>query len=449
MSLSHDIAEQAAAVGWEALPPAAQHAARLCLADALAVMLAATRREPATTAFADQARSYGTGDATLLAGGTAPAPAAALANGALSHALDFEDTFDTAGLHVNAAAVPVVLALGEVAHADLGHVLTALALGGDLACRLGLSLAEDPATRGWYHPPMIGAIGATLAGAKVMGLSPERTATALSLTLVQFSLTDALKRSPASDLRAVRDAFAARAATEAVMLAARGVTGTADALGEVGGIGHLLSGSAPDPTAFADFGARFHTADLTLKLWPCCRGTHGAIALALALADQGISATDIAEGAFTLEPPDDMLFEPRADRLRPATAIAAKFSIPFCFAHSLLYGAPSISSFDEPAREDPATLDCAARTTLAQCGVGLGESARLTLRDGGVLERELPPAPRLIAGETTFDALASKFDDCLGESPARHVLRSLETAPPTLSIRALMARIAPPQPNHR
>ena len=148
MTVTLDIAARSRAVSWDALAPSAQHAARLCLADGLAVMLGALRLEPAVQPFQTQARLYGPGPAPLLAGGTAPAPAAALANGALAHALDFEDTFDRAGLHVNAAVIPTVLALGP--DKPLAEVLRAMILGADLACRIGLSLTRDPATRGRF-----------------------------------------------------------------------------------------------------------------------------------------------------------------------------------------------------------------------------------------------------------------------------------------------------------
>lgn len=447
MSLARDIALRAGACGWEKLPSDARHAARLCLADGLAVMLGALRHEPAVAAFAAQARLYGPGPARLLAGGTAPVPAAALANGALSHALDFEDTFDPAGLHPNAAVIPTVLALAEAEGRTLGEVLTAMALGADLACRIGLSLKTDPGQRGWYHPPMIGATGAALAGARLLGLTPDQTVAALSLVQVQFALTDALKRSPSSDLRAIRDGFAARAATEAVLLARAGVTGTPDPLGEEGGLVHLLTGAAPDPGAFASFGEVFLTPGLSLKLWPCCRGTHSAIALALALRGEGIMADDLEAVAFTVEPPDDMLFVPRGDRIRPGTAIAAKFSIPFCFAQALLHGAPGLESFSEAARLDATTLALATRVTLDTCGKGSGRSARLSFADGTTRDCRLLSPPSLRAGNARFAELTTKLRDCLGPSPAFDTLHSLETADPSQLISSLMASCETAQPN--
>ena len=446
MSLTRDIAARAGAVGWADLPPMVQHAARVCLADGLAIMLGALRHEPAVLPFADHARAYGPGPARLLAGGRAPAPAAAMANGALSHALDFEDTFDAAGLHVNASVIPTVLALAEAGGATpitLAEVLTAMALGADLACRIGLSLPRDPAERGWYHPPMIGALGAALAGARLLGLDTDQTTSALSLTLVQFSLTDALKRAPASGLRALRDGFAARAATEAVLLARAGVIGTPDPIAERGGLVSLLTGAAPAERLFADFGSSFLTPKLTLKLWPCCRGTHGAIALALALRDQGIAARDITAAAFTVAPPDDMLFEPRGDRIRPGSAIAAKFSVPYCFARTMIHGAPGLPAFDSAARAEARTLAMAEAVTMAACAPNAVPSARLTYADGRATDVPLPAPPVLCAGTTELAELRAKMEDCLGPGPALDTALGLETAAPDIPIPSLIARLCP------
>ena len=438
--MTWDIAARANACQWEDMPENARHAARICLADGLAVMLGALRYEPGVQPFQTQARSYGTGPSSILSGGKAAAPAAAFANGALSHALDFEDTFDPVGLHVNAAIIPTVLALAEAAERTFCELLTAMALGADLACRIGLSLTTDPAKRGWYFPPMIGAIGAALAGAKLLRLNEDQIVSALSLTQVQFALTDALKRSPDSDLRAVRDGFAARAATEAVLLAQSGVVGTNDPLSEDGGLVRLLTGAAPDTSHFTDFATTFLTPELSLKLWPCCRGTHPAIALALDLRAEGISAKDINLIAFAVEPPDDMLFEPRIHRIRPANAISAKFSIPYCFAHAMLHGAPSLQSFADNARQHPDTLALAEKVMLRSVGTAK-PTAWLEMCDGRTSKRPLPPAPVLKSGEATFASLTQKMRDCVGTSPVLDALLSLETADLSLPVTSLMDSI--------
>lgn len=433
---SRELVARALGVGWEDLPDDARHAARLSLADGLSVMMAAVLLEPACAPFADHVR--GAGPARLLAGGRAVVAGAALANGALAHALDFEDTFDAAGLHPNAAAIPALLALAEAEDASLGDLLTALAVAADFACRLGLALTVDPAGRGWYHPPMIGALGAALGAAHLLRLPPEAAVAALSLTQAQFALTDGLKASPASHLRAVRDGFAARAAVEAALLARAGVVGNAEPLEE---FARHLAGGPLRPEAFEGLGHAFHGPEVTLKLWPSCRGTHGAIALALVLRDEGVATEEIASVAVSVSAPDDMLFHPLADRQRPATAVGAKFSIPFCFASALCHGAPGLKTFADAARGDEVVLALAARVTMAGM-VAQGEArAELVFSDGKRVERPLPPPPRLPAGTTPFADVEAKFAACLaeaGQADRRAGLMALESLPAATRVRGLL-----------
>lgn len=423
MNWTADLVRQAYAAGGDGVSDAAQGAARVSLWDGLAVMAAAPALEPATRPFHDLALAAGPGPCTLLAGGKSGPAAAALANGALSHALDFEDTFDAAGLHPNAVAIPALLALAESADLRFGRLLDALALACDAACRIGMALPDDPAARGWYHPPMIAAAGAAVGAAWMLGLPQEAAIAAISLSLVQFSLTDALKRSPLSDLRCVRDGFAARAVVDGTLLAQGGVTGTIDPLGQDGLIG-TLTGKAPLPATGPATGPNIGPSPapfdlwgqhVTLKVWPSCRGTHPAIATALFLRDQGIAPDDIESVTFQVNPPDDMLFTPQADRQRPRNPIMAKFSIPFTFAHSFHHGAISLHSFSEAAIKDEQTLALSQKVSLESCSRDLAPSLRLTFNKGPGQKIEyhrLMPAPVHLAGERIPDEIRNKVEDC-------------------------------------
>jgi 2-methylcitrate dehydratase PrpD len=80
-----------------AIPESTLAATRLALLDALGVMLAASTLSTEAEPFRKLALAGGTGRSTLLGRSeSVPAPTAALANGALAHALDFEDAFDAA-----------------------------------------------------------------------------------------------------------------------------------------------------------------------------------------------------------------------------------------------------------------------------------------------------------------------------------------------------------------
>lgn len=436
---ARSLAERALAVDWDGLPDEARHAARLSLADGLAVMTAATALEPACAPFADHVRAPD--GARLFSGGRAGAAGAAFANGALAHAIDFEDTFDPAGLHPHAAAIPALLALGETEGARIGECLAALAVAADFACRIGLCLPQDPAGRGWYHPPMIGAIGAALGAAHLLQLDAGQTVAALSLVQVQFALTGALKTSPASHLRAVRDGFAARAAVEAALLARAGVIANREPVDE---LVTMLAGERPRAEAFEGYGTAFLGPEVSLKAWPCCRGTHGAIALGLSLRDQGVVPGEIARAAFTVAPPDDMLFTPLADRQRPTTAIGAKFSIPFAFASAVVHGPPGLAAFGDAARRDETVRALAGRVYMAQCGAGAQASAVVEMTDARTLTLRLPDPPRLRAGSTRFATVDGKFADCLASAGRRERLAdllALETLPREVPVAEVARRL--------
>src|SRR5690606_11754415 len=119
---------------------------------------------------------------------------AALANGAMAHALDFEDTFDPTAGHPNASLVPAVLALAQTSGPVSGkELITPAAGGGELACRIGLSLRVPVEAGGWYPPPIIGAMGAAAAAARLRRLSPRQVADCPSLMLCQVSCAGEIK----------------------------------------------------------------------------------------------------------------------------------------------------------------------------------------------------------------------------------------------------------------
>ena len=77
----------------------------------------------------------------LLRGRRLPAPQAALLNASMGHALDFDDTHDSAGsihpgISVLAAGLAVADTLGAI---DGKHFIRAVALGLDVSCRIAVT----------------------------------------------------------------------------------------------------------------------------------------------------------------------------------------------------------------------------------------------------------------------------------------------------------------------
>jgi 2-methylcitrate dehydratase PrpD len=419
-TLSLSLGEHVATCRFDDLPAAAVEAAKASLLDALGVSFAASGLGEGVQPFIDLAlESGGRGEATVLGvGEKAPMLMAALANGALAHALDFEDAHDEALLHPNAQIIPALLGIAEAKGASGRDFLTALAVGCDLVCRLKLAARTDPADLGWYPPALLGGIGSAAAAAKLLGASAEQVVDALSLALGPAASSAEVKFSPRSHVRAVRDAFAAHAGLLAARLAVGGVKGFDRPIEGQAGLYALYAGGEFDEGALtADLGRRFEGANVSFKPWPACRGTHAFIEMALALKQaHGFAAADIAELTLTGGPIQQMLIEPRAQRLTPKTAIDAKFSTPFTTALTLARGEPGLASYDPEQLVDPEVLDLAARTGC-QTQPDAGRPAswgrlEITLKDGAALSAEVDYALGHPTKPLGWPRLAAKFEAC-------------------------------------
>ena len=121
LSLTAQFVEQILAVEYRLLPDEAIDMARQVTLDGLAVMLAGATEPLGVGRIATEyvREMGGAPQASVIAGGFKTSMLnAAYANGTMAHALDYEDTFDPALMHPNAAVAPAALAIAE----SLGNV---------------------------------------------------------------------------------------------------------------------------------------------------------------------------------------------------------------------------------------------------------------------------------------------------------------------------------------
>lgn len=403
------------------IPAAACHAAERSLLDAVGVMLAATTLGEDCGPFADLAQSS-PGPSTVLGRKCKAQPLqAVLANGALAHALDYEDALDGAPVHPNAAVVPVAMALAEADRTISGEsFIAAVAVGCDLVCRLGLALERNPDEFGWYPPPILSTFGAAATAARLLKLDQTATAHALALALSQATFSSEFKTYPDSSLRAVRDGFAAHAGMLAAMLAQRGVRGHLTAFEGKAGFFALFAGGEWNANAVAEgLGEKFRGEDVSYKPWPSCRGTHAFIEAALHLRPSIGRLSDIVAIEACGPPLLTMLMEPVAQKQGPSTAIDAKFSLPFCLGAALATGGIAIPTFFEDGRRDAETLALAKLVRFKEnSALGLKDAASgdlaIQLKDGRALSHSIAQARGSPASPLSDNALTAKFLDCAG-----------------------------------
>lgn len=447
IGVSRRLAEFVVQTRFEDLSPCAVEMTKRVILDALGVSLAASGLDPLCKPFVEQALSLqGRAESSLIGlAGKVPAELAALANGALAHALDFEDTHEPSQTHPNAAAIPAALAVTEaLGNVDGKSFITAIAVGCEIATRL--SLAGDPQdaggrSKGFYPPPLFSTFGATAAVAHLLGLDATQVLDAFSLTLCRSSYSAELIDSPQSHLRAIREGFAAQTAVSACQLAARGVRGFELPFEGAAGFYHLYgSGRFDSSRLLAGLGESWQIEATSFKAWPSCRGTHLYLQAALELQQRhAFAMTDIDSISACITPFGKMLVEPAASKMRPMTAIDAKFSIPFTVATALVHGAVTLDSYSPQALQDSRVLDLAGRMTYRMepevarpRSEGGGDCLHITLRNGTVLSGGVECLYGSVQQPMSQAELLQKFVDCASHAPKRRTHTELASAAATL-----------------
>lgn len=268
----------------------------------------------------------GTAEAQLFGGGKTPARAAALVNGAASHALDFDDTHFAHIGHLSVAVFPAAFAMAERIGSSGAAMLEAALVGFEGAARIGAWLGREHYDHGFHQTATAGAFGAAMAAGRLLGLTSDQMAHALGITATRAS---GLKNQFGTMGKPMNAGFAAANGVEAALLAQAGLVSRVDALDGAQGFGETHRG-AGDKAAFDGLGDRWLTGQNSYKFHACCHGTH---AMLEALGKLSLPSRDsIARVEITTSP----RWARVCNIAVPQTGLEAKFSYRLCAALALL-----------------------------------------------------------------------------------------------------------------
>jgi 2-methylcitrate dehydratase PrpD len=258
------------------LPATSRRLAAFSLFDWMAVAIAGSG-EPLSGMIRAQALAEG-GTAMASAVGCEtrlPARAAALVNGTVSHALDYDDTHFAHIGHLSVGIYPAALAAAEEQGASAAAVRDAFLIGAEGACRLGMVLGRGHYQRGFHQTATAGAFGATLAACRIYGLDRSQTRAALSLVATRAS---GLKSQFGTMGKPFNAGLAASNGIEAASLARRGFTSCDDGIeGPQGFIETHADAPDPDSPWHDPPPGHFVFDAINYKLHACCHGTHAMI----------------------------------------------------------------------------------------------------------------------------------------------------------------------------
>jgi 2-methylcitrate dehydratase PrpD len=337
-------------------PDDVRRAAALHALDAIGCGLAARALGVADAARAAMDAEGGAGPSTAIGieAGLTPSDAA-LANGMLCHALDFDDTHAAAIAHVSAVVVPAALATAEAHERSGADLLDAIVVGGEVTIAIGLRAASGLYARGFHPTAVCGVFGAAAAAARLGGLNAEATTRALGLAAstaagLMAYLNDGAQTKP------FHAGWAAHAGVTAARLAAFGAEGPPSAL--EGRFGVLPALADVHDAGELVLGERWRVPELAIKPYPCCHFIHGCLA-----AGEQLLGADLDDDIVVAVPAEavPVVLEPAAHKAAPRTRYEAQFSLPWSLAALLRTGRLDLGTYAPDVLADPEIRALAAR----------------------------------------------------------------------------------------
>ncbi|WP_420584119.1 MmgE/PrpD family protein [Ruegeria sp.] len=336
--------------------------------------------EPVSKAVRDLVLSEeGATQAHLFGGGSAPLRGAALVNGTVSHALDYDDTHFAHIGHPSVAVLPAALALSEWDDRILVDFLEAALVGMEVSVRAGLWLGRAHYQAGFHQTATAGAFGAAVAAGRVLRFDADQMHMLLGLTATRAA---GLKAQFGTMGKPYNAGLAASAGVEAALLIARGFEANPNTLEGQYGFGATHSGEGDAQTALDGLGDEWLFETVSHKFHACCHGLHAALEAA---RDLDIAEPEVAEIKVKTHP----RWMSVCNQTSPTTGLGAKFSYRTVIAMQALgYDTALPDSYSEKVCTNPRLTSLRDRITVEADDALTETQAHLTLlrRDGARLE---------------------------------------------------------------
>ena len=343
MGATEKIARFVVDTSYDNIPPDAVEKAKRTALDCLGAALAGIG-EPVSQTITNYATKLGgPAQASVFGAGVKVSVSdAALANGCIAHALDYDDCGVKIG-HPSVLVLPAVLSLGEHLGASGQEILTAYILGLEVEGKLALHADFKLMQARLNHQTWYGSIGAAAACAKLLKLDVAKTRMTLGIAA---NFACGLAANHGSMAGAMAAGNACRNGVTAALMALEGVTANPNIIEAKNGFYDTLVGSGHyDAERMSDgLGKPFYieSPGIGLKKYPSCYHTHRALdGVFQLLKEHRLNDNDIAEV--------DVGTSERAMRVlaftEPATPYQAKFSMPYCIAAAVVDHQVTLETF--------------------------------------------------------------------------------------------------------
>ena len=354
------LAEYASKLHYDALPADVGDEAKYRVLDWLGSAMAGVRENPSRVITDLVKKAGGAPQSTVVRGGVkVPVAQAALANGTIGHAAEFDDGHTLAMTHPGAVAVPACLAVAEYAGASGKDLLAGVVAGFEVMIRLGM-VVNPSHYKVWHTTGTCGVFASAAAAGRVLKLDGERIRTALGIS---GTMAAGLQQTFGTHAKPLNAGHACQSGILAALLAQGGFGGPEDIL--TGRKGFIRATSSETDTAALTerLGDEFSILTAGYKTYASCGHTFAPLnALFLLMEKHDPDAQEI-------ESIDVVTYHVSVDltgKFKNENAEQAKFSLPYCLAAALLCGKVALAEFSSESLQNPRIARLAAKVNVRE-----------------------------------------------------------------------------------
>lgn len=350
---------------------------------------------------------------------------AALANGMMSHVLDFDDAHSGVRTHPSAPLIPALLSIAEYRGLSGSDLITAFVVGFEITIRVGFALGREYYDAGWHATSVLGRFGAAAGVGRLLNLNVRQLCNAFGLAATQAG--------------GVRDVFgtmakpfhAGKAAMDgalSALLAQRGFRAPEDILSQNSGFPALFSSEYNPNRLTIDLGKSYHILGDSFKPYAACLLAHPVIDGMVILKEECDIDNNMVEKIDLEVSPMAMKV---AGSMKPKDGMEGKFSLHFVAALALIYGGAGNSLFTDETVRDPG-IKRLMRKVKASSKASLGETearVTITMKDGTRYARRISTPKGDPGNPLTFEEIVGKFRDLTAEvlsaEGASHIIETV------------------------
>ncbi len=441
---TRDLARWSSALAASQVPDSAVLWAKHALLDWFGVTIAGSREDLAPLLLEEFGGTDG--PVTLVAlNARAKAHDAALINGTLSHALDYDDVNADMGGHPTAPVGAAALALGEALGKSGRDVLLAFIAGYEVECQIGAMAGQSHYEKGFHATGTFGTFGATAAAARLMGLDAQQTAIAFGIAASEAA---GLKYNFGTMTKPLHVGKAAMNGVIAARLAARGFTARDDAIEGPQGFAYTQVPEFTPRAIRPDAAAPFEVEANLFKYHAACYLTHSTIEAIRDLKRRhNIGLGDVEKITLKVDPGHLKV----CDIPEPKTGLEIKFSIRHLAAMALGgEDTAALGTYSDEMANRPVYRDGSRRVSIDTKPLPQehrhGAAVAIVLKDGRELLTEtnvgIPARDVAAQGEKLRAKFHSLAEPVVGRNRTGEALRLIERFETLDSLKPLMVAVA-------